>query len=610
MSHTEKSRMNKRTHFGVTPRLRVAHPRLRAVAHAAFVPSLVLAGLLHAGGASAQSAIERNLPPPAPSNNAPVPPPDVVPASDDTTPLGADLRAIVLLSKDDQVVAPDSVRGPVATERLSYLDTAAVQALLAQYVGRPISRKLIAEIQAQIARVSRSVGRPFISMSTPPQEISTGVLQVRVLEFKAGSVEVGDAASAEQARWVRDRIRLAEGQSIDSNVLAEDIDWINRNPFSDVAAEFSPATAVGSTDLNVKVDSRRPFRVYGGYATTGSDATGIDRYFAGVMASLPLLQGSYFSYQLTGSPDVWHSLDGVLGRDTPRYLSSGIRAYIPTAPRQNIEFTYSDVETNQNVSYFGIRQLTNELTIGYRSALSNFGLPSGAGDLLVGLEQKKQRREVSFGPIPILDTSARVSQALLGWSKGYQGNGQQGSAAVNLHVSSDALGGSSGAELAEMSNGRISSNRYAYVTTDLDGSVRLPGNMAFSTQLSMQMTSGALPLASQIGLGGDTLVRAYSSEDGSFDAGIVWRNELQLPSVSLLPDGAADRLAPFFYFDAGRGFDRVTKSKTTAASLGLGANYSLGRTLSASLSVGRALKDAASTRSGDYRVQARLSLSY
>ncbi|RYF69939.1 MAG: ShlB/FhaC/HecB family hemolysin secretion/activation protein, partial [Comamonadaceae bacterium] len=526
----------------------------------AVLHALALLGALHAGQASAQAAIERNLPPAPPTNNAPVPAPDVVAASDDATPLGADLRAIVLLDQDDVVVAAGATREAVSVERLPHLDRASVKAALAQYIGRPISRQLISEVQAQIARISRSVGRPFVSMSTPPQEITSGVLQVRVTEFKAADVQVSGATSPEQARWVRERIRLSSGQPIDSTSLAQDLDWLNRNPFADAAAEFAPASAAGTTDLDVKVDARRPYRVYAGYATTGSEATGIDRFFVGAMFGLPVIPGSYFSYQRTGSSDVWHSLDSVRGRGDARYLSNGLRAYVPLAPRQNLEFTYSDVETNQSVSFFDIRQRTSEATIGYRTALSNLGLSSGAGDLLLGLERKKQHREVGFGPIPIVDVSASVAQALVGWSKGYQGNGQQGQAAVNLHVSSSGLGGSSGEELALMSNGRITSSSYAYLTTDLEGAMRLPGNLALSSQLSMQFASGGLPLAAQIGLGGDTLVRGYSSEDGSFDAGLVWRNELQLAPFSLLSEGMSDRLTPFVFFDAGRGFDRVTKT--------------------------------------------------
>lgn len=577
------------------------------------IASLLLSSaaiLFVASGALAQTAVERNLPPAPVPQAAPIVPPNAVPASEDDTPLGATLRAIVLLDGDDAVRDATQVSDGVYAEALPQLDPKSVRRALQPFLGQPLSRKLIAEIQAEIARSARDASRPFVSLSTPEQEITGGVLQIRVTEFQVGNITATDPA---EDASLRRHIRLQPGEPIDSARLAEDLDWINRNPFREVGARFAPAAQAGVTDLSLVVERQRPVRLYGGWSNTGSQSTGLDRLFIGGIAQMPLLPDAYVSYQVTGSRDFWYE-NGTLSKEQPRYLAHGARAYIPTLPRQNIELTFSTARTNQIANEdFTVRQRTTEGTLAYRAALSNFGLPPGSGDLLIGIEGKRQKRTVFFGRQVALDVSADIWQGLLGWSKGWQGNGRQAFASVNLHVSPGGLSDrSSSSRLDELTSGRIASNKYAYVTADIGGSIRLPRNWALTSQLSLQYADEAIPLATQIGLGGDGLVRGYTPDDGSFDAGAVLRNELRLPPMALL--GAtgllADQLTPFVFVDAGFGRDQALDTDLTVVSAGFGTDYRIGRHFSAGLNSAWALRDGLRTQAGDWRVQARATVTF
>lgn len=573
--------------------------------------ALALAALfIPASDALAQAAIERNMPPipPASVTALPVVPP--VTASDDPTPLGVNLKAIVLLGNADPIV-PTQNLVDVSTEKLAQLNTSDARVALQKFIGQPLSRKLISEIHAEIARQSRNVGRPFISMSTPPQEVTSGVLQVRVSEFNAGRVVVSNA-KPEQAKWVSERIRVTPGQPVNSDRLAEDLDWLNRNPFSDASALFAPASAAGLTDLDVSMTSGKPYRLYGGYSNSGSKSTGMDRYYLGGLLALPFLEGAYMSYQLTGSNDFWANSDRALGAK-PRYMSQGLRAYIPTLPRQAIEFSYSDADTFQStLTDFDVLQQTTEATLSYRSALSNFGLSSTSGDVLVGVEGKRQRQKVLFGSATALDRSADLVQLVTGWSKGIKASDRQGTVSVNLHVSPGGLGASSDEQLSAISNGRVSSGKYSYATLDLEGSQRISTNLAIASRFSAQYTGDVLPLSAQIGLGADSLVRGYDSEDGSFDAGVVWRNELRFAPIPVFWRSGQyqDVLSPFIFLDAGYGYDQFLDTHASVASIGFGATYEIGRTVSIALGFARALKDGPRTRSGEQSINTRINFSY
>jgi len=560
----------------------------------------------------AQTAVERNLPPVPVTPTAPIVAPDVVPASQDATPFGVNLRAIVLLGAQDRAFTDTTVANGVQLGNVAMLDRPATRAALNAFIGRPLSRKLIAEIQEEIARQSRDIERPFISLSTPEQEVTGGVLQIRVTEFRTGKIGTR-GAEGRDADAITRGVRLKSGQPVDSSVLAEDLDWLNRHPFRQVNALFSPASTEFETDLTIAATVQRPYRLFAGASNSGSASTGFARSFVGGVAMIPGLRDSYVSYQLTGSNDFWKE-DGRFFNSEPRYVAQGLRVYIPTLPRQNIELTLSDALTNQVVNAdFSVRQRTTEATLGYRMALSEFGLPAGSGDALLAVEAKRQNRKVAFGGENVLGLSADAWQILAGWSKGWQGNGAQASAAVNLHISPGGLSDRSSQEqLAEFTNGRVTSDKYSYVTVDLAAGKRLPYNLAFSTQLSGQFATKVLPLSAQIGLGGEGLVRGYSADDGSFDVGVVSRNELRVPSFALMKFNgeARDQVSPFVFVDAGYGRDRALKASSTLFSAGAGADYSFGKTFNAGLNVARALKDGQRTNDGEWRVQARATFTF
>ncbi len=174
--------------------------------------------------AAGAQAIERNLPSTpqgAPGGGVIAP---VTPSSDDARPLGATLQAIVLLGPNEKIhVNPPAgvsigevgrLRGAAAVN--------AITELLKPYLQQPISLKLISQIQADIAGYYRRQNYPFVSLSTPEQEIGRGVVQIRVIEFRAGEVSVKGESDEDTVR-LRGRIGLEPDESINSQELADDL---------------------------------------------------------------------------------------------------------------------------------------------------------------------------------------------------------------------------------------------------------------------------------------------------------------------------------------------------------------------------------------------------
>jgi len=541
--------------------------------------------------------VERHLPSAPERRSEPLAVPNALPADQDPAPIGPALAGIVVLGPEDAALA---VPAPgIDVGRVARLDTPEVDAMLRGWLGQPLSRRLIGEVEAAIARHYRAEGYPFMALSTPEQEVTSGVLQVRVVEFRAGEVSVAGADN-ESAAYIRSRVRQQGGEPIDARELGQDMDWLGRNPFRSARALFAPGDALGRSDLTLALAETRPWRGYAGIANSGSASTGRTRLYAGVQAApFRAAPDVVLAYQVTASDDVF---DG--GR--PAYVSHAGVADIGMAPRQAIEITLDHVAIEQPSGPFDVSQRINEAALGWRGGVGVLG------DLRLGVEARQARRTVRFGGVPVIEAEADIVQVYGGFEKaGFHARGQYALSAM-LHVSPGRIGDANQrAALHDYSDGRVGDANYAYLDLRYAGSLVFGRGATWNTEVIGRLANRALPDTEQIGIGGASLVRGYTLDDGAFDAGIVLRNTLAAaPRPLLRKAGQGDVLEPYLFLDAGHARQRGTGSHASPVSAGIGASYSLGRHVSARVEGARVFHGAAYSQSGDWRLHASLSVGY
>ncbi|MEN6543984.1 ShlB/FhaC/HecB family hemolysin secretion/activation protein [Parvibaculum sp.] len=558
-------------------------------------------------------AIERNLPPaPLPQGPADLVPPNALPQELDTVPLGPKVGAIVLLGKKDDVVTAKGLKG-IDASRVADLQDEASQAKLAAYVGQPVTRRLIAEIEATVANIYRAKGLPFVAVLTPPQEISEGVLQFRIVDFTVGRVTASGNSRA-SAEFYTDRVRVKPGERVETEPLLQDLDWINRSNFHKAEAIFTPGSKAGETDLNLRVTEGKPWRVYAGYANSGAPSSTESRYFVGGTVGDVLIPDSFFSYQFTGSRDFWYD-EGSLFNNArhPSYASQAARLVVPTAPRQQIEALFSEVETSKDREFITFRQRTIEGSIAYRSALSNF--TNLGGDIYGGVEAVHQNSDAILNLFDV-DIAALVDvyQVFAGWSGGFTTLAGASQLDVSVHSSPGGVGNHNDSTHFKnysvgASGSRVTSARYDFVEATLVHDLPIVPGVSFHTEIAGQLTTAALPESQQIGI---AQIRGYNSDDGSFDTGVLTRNEVRLPTFNALGRFTTlqDNALPYVFFDAGYAKDRFDGSSLTPMSAGAGLAYSIGRNFSASVDGAYAMHDAMDTKSGDWRAEVKLTVSY
>ena len=469
--------------------------------------------------------------------------------------------------------------------------------VLSRYAGQPLSPSRIAAIQSDIAALYQDKGYPFIAVSTPPQNVTEGILHLRVLEFRVGRLEARPLDTSDE---IRAGLRLGPGDPVYLPRLQEDLLWLNRTPFRNTEASFRPGEQTGQTDLLLETRQSRAVQGYVGAGNTGSESTGWNRVFAGVQAGGPLLGNGMAAYQFTISPE------DIGNRADRGYLSHALQGSLPITARSEADLTVNWVQTHQAVDVFNLEDTIAEAGIGYRISLSDLmdaNLPPS--DVRLGIEARRQVSVVDFDDIRVNSTAYNVYQAVVGYSVTNYGRRGASQFEAAFRASPGGIDDANSDERMRLvTQGRMASARYAYLTATLRSSRNLTGGDALSGLVRVQVTGDALPRTEQMGLGGQGGSRAYSYDDGASDRAAVVQAGYQFQPIGLSARGPELRTSAFL--DAAWGQGVPGEDNLTLVSVGAAATADLLKGVSLEATLGAALTDGPRTQAGDIRVVARI----
>ena len=563
-----------------------------------YASGAVLSACLLAMGLPGQAlsqAIERNAPPSKRPTVPTVQGPETGSPSNAVTETGPALRGLTMSTSADApqrlgestVFVGEGVR--VSSDELSKV--------LSRYAGQPLSPSRIAAIQSDIAALYQDKGYPFIAVSTPPQNVTEGILHLRVLEFRVGQLEARPLDTSDE---IRAGLRLGPGDPVYLPRLQEDMLWLNRTPFRNTEASFRPGAQMGQTDLLLETRQSRAGQGYAGAGNTGSKSTGWNRVYAGVQAGGPLLGNGMAAYQLTISPE------DIGNRADRGYLSHALQGSLPITARSEADLTVNWVQTHQSVDVFNIEGTVAEAAIGYRIALSDLmDAPLPPSDVRLGIEARRQVSVVDFDDIRVNSTAYNVYQAVVGYSVTNYGRRGASQFEAAFRVSPGGLDDANSDERMRLvTQGRMASARYAYLNATLRSRRNLTGGDALSGLVRVQVTGDALPRTEQMGLGGQGGSRAYSYDDGASDRAAVVQAGYQFQPIGLSARGPELRTSAFL--DAAWGEGAPGEDNLTLVSVGVAAAADFLERLSLEATLGAALTDGPRTQAGDIRLVARI----
>ena len=504
-------------------------------------------------------------------------PQEVIDLGQDPTPFGVELQNITVENK----------RGGATS--------AALQTRLDALLGQQLSFKLLSEIQAEITKYYRSIGRPLVSVTVPPQEISSGNVSIDVTTFVVSQKKVEGSTQAPEG-FLQSQVRLNEGDEIDADKLVEDINWLNLNPFRRVQGVFEPGKEFGTTNVILEIKEDKPWSAFVGASNSGNASTGETRVFAGFnTAALPWTDHQ-FAYQFTTSTDTL--TEGRFfrsGTDDPGYVSHAATYFAPlTFGDTRAKFTlqaYFASSYSAPTGLIATQSDTSGISAELAFPLSKIGddysfFPEAYGKIDV----KKRDEDQFFGGTFVGVSETDVRQFSVGLRANTFGQlfGKTGNGGVDVSLVNSKTSVNGAADTSA-----------TFLRVNAQQSLGLADDVSLSFSFSGQASNDPLSSLDQFGIGGVGTVRGYNASEASGASGVAASIELSGKPIPLSRSGIFPvSMSPFGFIDAGYVRPTSTTASETLSSVGLGGRFTLGKSAFATFEAAHSLTDGPSTRSG------------
>ncbi|MDB6066613.1 MAG: peptide transporter [Pedosphaera sp.] len=492
------------------------------------------------------------------------------------------LAGLIIVSSDSQV----KKEGAPAVTGLVVRDVPLLQgkdftAVVAPYLGKPVSENKIRDLEDDIVLYCRSKNRPLVDVILLDQNIENGVLQLWLLEGRIGKVTVENEGS----KWFKDSIILSQvslqtNSTLDATKLQSDLDWVNHNPFREVSAQFKQGEKLGQSDVVLQVHDQIPLRGYVGYEDSGTKFTGEDRLLAGFNWGNVFGLDHQLNYQYTTDTDF-------------RLVQAHSLSYVAPLPwRNTVTFFGSYVDAKGDFGSIAPGTVSKgksyQASMRYEVPLPNIG--KYQHELSAGFDFKKSNNNLEFGGNTVSASDTHVAQFELGYSAVLPDAWGETSGGIEGYYSPGGLTPEN--DDAHFNGLRVGARaEYVYGRFTAQRVTRLPFDFSWVLRGTVQAANHRLLPSEQLGLGGYNTIRGYDERFENGDDGWIISNELRSPALKLgslnfafkNPNLDVDYLQFLAFFDYGslHTLDRVGGDPIDAAlsSVGGGLRYTMGKHL-------------------------------
>jgi hemolysin activation/secretion protein len=173
-----------------------------------------------------------------------------------------------------------------------------IRAVLAPYEGKTLSLVDLMEAVAGLNKLYESKEMPTARAFLPPQEISDGMVKIRLVEARLGEYKLGEFKQI-TPDFVRNRLSLSSGDLMSVSKLENDLIRFNRLHDVQLRASVQPGKDIGTTDVQLEAAEPKRFQ-YSLFAdNAGSYSVGEERLgFAARVIGLTGRGDSLFFYAI------------------------------------------------------------------------------------------------------------------------------------------------------------------------------------------------------------------------------------------------------------------------------------------------------------------------
>ena len=444
------------------------------------------------------------------------------------------------------------------------LSAEALEAVAADYRGKQVSLTELQQLAARVNALYKAKGVVTALATIPQQDVTAGVIEVRLVEGRVGAVRVEGNASTE-TDFITNRLGLQAGQLVDLDKLEQGLVWFNRTNDVRLQAELKPGAVFSTTDIQVGVTEPPRHEMLLTLDNMGSKLTGAWR--AGV---------SYRNRSLLGLRD-----DLSLSYTRARGQDSRAASYSVAANRYGGRLSLGLYEDRTSIEYGPLSSLN--ITGESRARVLSFRQPvwidaRSQWDIVAGTKRRVSSNEIDDVFLQRTDSKDRSLGAEWQWN-----NDASAVTASYIKYWTDAT--------------VLSREKYQIDRASLRYNQLLTESISLRGSLGGQWARDKnLPSGEQFFLGGEGSVRGYPVGTYSGDQGYTVNLELHHPLLNTTVGSQTLASTGFFFVDHGRTAPfrppaSLLPAHEKLTGIGWGLNALIGKRTSVRLTLGYGLDD-------------------
>ena len=434
-----------------------------------------------------------------------------------------------------------------------------------------------------IASYYQEKGDLRMSVRAPEQDTSQGVVQLVLEPEKLGKIHVKNVAPSEE-EFLKKQIRATENGPINEKLIAQDLGWLNANPYRTVKVSYQDTDRPGVVDMDLQVTEKKNWKVSTGVQNNGNDPIGINRAFAKLDVNHFIFQDHTLKFKTT---TVQHFKD---------FQSYSLDYTAPLPWRNTLYLSGSYASTTPNREPYPHRQREN-YTATLRYAIPQWFSKGAWLDQLtyeVGGEFKGTNTNLFFqdDPAPVEKKLSFISQLVTSLKASGKWASTQAKATLSLIGSlGEILPHQTAADFDNLRQGATPQYFYSKLQMNLDQNLFQSWKVALQARAQFALSN--LVPSEQFSLGGEKTIRGYDEKVVKGDHALCANLELKSPGIPLagwIASGVNDQLQLLGFIDAGYGIyrEKVAELPLYQSLLGVGpgVRYSIGSYFSGKVDVG------------------------
>ncbi len=462
----------------------------------------------------------------------------------------------------------------------------------------------------------RAAGYSAVWVVAPEQDLDRGVVTLRVVEARVGTVTIGGNRFFNDANIRASLPALREEVSPKAGDISANVQLANENPAKQVDVVLLPGEKQGVVDAIVNATDVRPLKAFLTFDNTGNPQTGDYRLGVGVQHANLFNRDHIGTFNYVTSPE---KVDQV-----SLYSGSYRLPLYPWGDSLDLIAAYSDVSAGTAQTVAGPLSFSGKGAVyglRYNQLLKRWGEYSHR--IVYGLDYRAYRNNCTLGDFGAAGCGpAAADVTVMPISLAYSGNWSRPGRISDVYVAvSHNLPWVAKGRQSDFNAARPSSNggdgasaQYTILRFGASMVNAFESNWQVRAAFNAQYTPDSLVSGEQFGIAGATAVRGFLEREIVRDTGGFATLELYTPNLGgrLIP-GESNLRALLFYdaaWAANNPLAGETGQQISIGSLGAGLRWNIQRNFNIRFDAARVMDGGGSKRAGDFRGHVSVYVGY